>query len=113
MPTMDKMQEAEIEAGLKALPQWQYQDNALVRTTTFPSFLTAIGFVNALAHLAERQNHHPDIQIAYHRVTLRYWTHRAKGVTPLDFQGAKEAEHWIAQFKKVPTPHEAVDEKMT
>jgi len=88
-----------LETALQSLPHWKPQDNKLVRTTTFASFLRAISFVNALAHLAERQNHHPDIAICYHRVTVSYWTHRAKGLTELDILGAREAEALIGRFK--------------
>jgi 4a-hydroxytetrahydrobiopterin dehydratase len=101
MPTMEAMSEPEIREALKPLPEWKHEDNAIVRTTTFVSFLRVIEFINAVAHLAERQNHHPDIDIRYHRVIIRYWTHRAKGVTHLDFEGAKEVEQLISQFKKL------------
>lgn len=102
MPQMEAMTDAEVQQALKALPEWKHQDNAIVRTTTFPGFLRGVEFVNAVAHLAERQDHHPDIEIQYHRVTIRYWTHRAKGVTHLDFDGAKEVEAMIPVFKKEP-----------
>ena len=104
MPTMPALSEAEIHALVATLPEWKYEGNALVRTTTFPTFIRAIEFVNAVAHLAERHDHHPDIQIQYHRVTIRYWTHRAKGVTHLDAEGAREVEPMIAAFKKPLTP---------
>jgi 4a-hydroxytetrahydrobiopterin dehydratase len=87
------------------LPEWKHEENKLVRTITFPSFMRAIQFVNAVAHLAERQDHHPDIHVEYHRVTIRYWTHTAKGVTDLDFTGAKEVEAMIAPFKKEPVTY--------
>lgn len=100
MSLMDAFSDHEIQELIKTLPEWSYDQKALVRTTTFPSFLRAIAYVNAVAHLAERHDHHPDISIQYHRVTLRYWTHRAKGVTHLDFTGAIEAEALIGRFKK-------------
>lgn len=103
MPQMEALKPADIEQLLTKLPEWKYdaEAEAIVRTTTFPSFLRGIEFVNAVAHLAERQDHHPDIDIRYHRVTIRYWTHRAKGVTQLDFDGAKEVEQMIGTFKKL------------
>ena len=101
---MTPMSREAVASALEALPDWQLDTSqgadALTRTTTFATFLTAIAFVNALAHAAERQDHHPDIAIRYHRVTLRYWTHRAKGVTALDFKGAQEAEGLIDAFQK-------------
>lgn len=99
----DPMLESEIRGALASLPEWTFENNAIVRNVTFPNFLRGIEFVNAVAHLAERQNHHPDIDIRYTKVTVRYWTHTAKGVTPLDIEGAREVEQMIGQFKKLPT----------
>ena len=104
MTTMPALSESEIQAIVATLPEWKYDGNALVRVATFPTFIRGIEFVNAVAHLAERQDHHPDIEIVYHRVTIRYWTHRAKGVTHLDAEGAREVEPMIATFKKPLTP---------
>ena len=102
MPTVEALTEPAIQEALKTLPGWSLENNAIVRTVKFDSFLWAIQFVNAVAHLAERQNHHPDLDIRYTTVTVRYWTHTAKGVTLLDFDGAKEVESLLQQFKKGP-----------
>ena len=59
-------------------------DNALERTFSFASFREALGFVNRVGDLAESENHHPDIAIHYDRVTLRWWTHTAGGITERD-----------------------------
>ena len=42
-------------------------------------------FVNRVAWLAERANHHPDVTIRYNEVTLSVWTHSEGGLTPRDF----------------------------
>ena len=59
-------------------------DNALVRELEFESFPAAVAFVDRLAELAESENHHPDIDIRYRRVTVRWSTHSAGGVTDRD-----------------------------
>ncbi|HZD87933.1 MAG TPA: 4a-hydroxytetrahydrobiopterin dehydratase [Gaiellaceae bacterium] len=66
------------------MDDWREQDGALVRELEFPSFREAIEFVNRLAELAERENHHPDVDIRYRRVTVRWTTHSAGGVTDRD-----------------------------
>jgi len=72
---------------------WQEVDGALERTFEFPSFPEAIGFVNRVAELAERENHHPDIAVSYKKVTLRWTTHSAGGITERDRELAdKSAE---------------------
>ena len=66
------------------MTDWQERDEALVREFELPSFPAAIGFVDRLAELAESENHHPDIDIRYKRVTVRWSTHSAGGVTEKD-----------------------------
>ena len=63
---------------------WREVDEALERTYELGSFEEAIAFVNRVAALAEAENHHPDIAIAYRNVTLRWTTHSAGGVTERD-----------------------------
>ena len=63
---------------------WEEVDGALERELKFASFPNAIAFVNNLADLAERENHHPTIRVEFSRVTVRWWTHTAGGVTDLD-----------------------------
>ena len=66
------------------MSDWQEQDDALVREFELPSFSAAIEFVDRLAELAESENHHPDIDIRYRRVTVRWTTHSDGGITQLD-----------------------------
>jgi 4a-hydroxytetrahydrobiopterin dehydratase len=63
---------------------WTDSDGALRRTVTFGSFAEAIAFVNRLAELAERENHHPDIDVRYKAVTIAWTTHSAGGITDRD-----------------------------
>ena len=65
---------------------WSGVGGALEREFRFASFPEAIAFVNRVAELAERENHHPDIEVRYTRVRLRWWTHTAGGVTERDRQ---------------------------
>ena len=63
---------------------WSEVADALERTFTFDDFRGALAFVNRVGELAEAENHHPDIAIHYNRVTLRWWTHTAGGITDRD-----------------------------
>ena len=63
---------------------WGEQDDALVREFELPSFPAAVAFVDRLAELAEREDHHPDIDIRYRRVTVRWTTHSEGGITEKD-----------------------------
>ena len=63
---------------------WREENDALVRELEFASFPEAIAFVDRLAELAESENHHPDIDVRYRRVTVRWTTHSAGGITDRD-----------------------------
>ena len=71
------------------MTEWQEQDNALVREFEFDSFAKAIELVDRLAQAAEIENHHPDIDIRYRKVTVRWTTHSEGGVTPKDREMAE------------------------
>ena len=68
---------------------WGEQENALVREFELPSFPEAISFVDRLAELAESENHHPDIDIRYRKVTVRWTTHSEGGITEKDREMAE------------------------
>jgi len=65
---------------------WDEVDGALERTFELPSFPEAIAFVDRVAELAEAEDHHPDIDVRYKRVTLRWSTHSAGGITDRDVE---------------------------
>jgi 4a-hydroxytetrahydrobiopterin dehydratase len=64
--------------------EWREEDGALVREFELESFPAAIAFVSSVAELAERENHHPDIDIRYRKVLVRWTTHSAGGITDRD-----------------------------
>jgi len=68
---------------------WEEQDDALVREFELASFPAAIEFVDRLAEIAESENHHPDIHVRYRRVTVRWSTHSAGGITEKDREMAE------------------------
>lgn len=92
MPRAPKLSEAEIAAGLRELPGWSLENGMLAKTYKNPTFPEAIVFVNAVAHLAELANHHPDVDIRYSNITLRLVTHDSGGITAKDVALAKEVE---------------------
>ena len=71
---------------------WSERDGALERALSFPSFPAAVAFVNVVAELAERENHHPAITIDYRTVTIRWTTHSAGGVTDRDRELAAKTD---------------------
>ncbi len=82
---MTALSPAEAALHLSNLPAWQVEGVELTRTFQFEDFVTALGFVNRVAALAEEAGHHPDIDSRYRRVRLGLSTHDAGGLTVKDF----------------------------
>ena len=71
---------------------WQEQDDKLVKEFSFPDFKSALAFVNKVGDLAEKANHHPDIELSWGRVKISLTTHDADGITERDRTLAKEID---------------------
>lgn len=90
--------EEELAAKLKEMaPEWKTGKNEkgvpyIQRVKHAHSFMEGIDFVHKVAEMAEENNHHPDIIINYKRITVRYWTHTASGVTLADVQMAQKID---------------------
>jgi 4a-hydroxytetrahydrobiopterin dehydratase len=78
------------------MTDWREQEDALVREFELPSFAAAIQFVDRLAELADSENHHPDIDIRYRRVTVRWTTHSEGGITEKDREMAERTSALVA-----------------
>jgi len=84
----------QIDEALSALPAWTLveEGTAIRRELRFAGFDEAMAFIVALAEVARRLDHHPDLYNVYDRVTLRLSTHDAGGLTERDFDFAAGAE---------------------
>jgi 4a-hydroxytetrahydrobiopterin dehydratase len=89
-PSKQTLTESELSALLLELPEWAIEDGTLVRFWTFRDFVEAMAFVNRVAELAEKANHHPDIDIRYNRVKLGLVSHDVGGITARDASMARE-----------------------
>jgi 4a-hydroxytetrahydrobiopterin dehydratase len=70
---------------------WAEVEGALEREFRFRDFAEALAFVNRVGKLAETENHHPDIEIHWNRVKLRWWTHVKNAVTERDVEMAERS----------------------
>ncbi len=91
----DLLEEEEIEQRLDELGDWERDDKEIVKVFEFDDFNTSIKFVNDVAALAERYDHHPDIDIRWNKVKLALSTHSEGGLTARDFDVAGEIEQSI------------------
>ncbi len=79
----------EIRQKLRDLDGWKAQGRFITKTFEFDEFMEGIGFVNEVAKVAEKQEHHPDISVRYTTVKLSAQTHSEGGVTSRDIALAK------------------------
>ena len=87
---MKKLGATGIKTALATVPDWKRRGATIARTYQFKDFPAAIKFVHAVAGLAEKARHHPDIDIRWNKVTLVLTTHDAGGLTEKDFALAKK-----------------------
>ncbi len=87
---MGKLSDSEIQKKLPALDGWKYEAGALVHDYTFADFAEAFAFVVRLALLAEKADHHPDIDIRYNKLRVALISHDSGGVTARDVSMAAE-----------------------
>jgi len=71
---------------------WRLIDGALEKTYAFKNYHETIGFVNALAFIANTENHHPDLTVSFSKCTVRFNTHDVKGISVSDFFCASKAD---------------------
>ncbi len=88
------LSEVEIQENLKDIELWQRSENSIVREFVAPDFVSAIGFVNSIAIIAEAMDHHPDILIyGWNKIRISTTTHNRGGLTKLDFELAKKIDN--------------------
>ena len=79
------MDAAEIAAYLKASAGWSLNAGAIEKQFEFGDYHHTMAFVNAVAWIAHREDHHPDIAFGYNRCTVRFNTHSVGGISLNDF----------------------------
>lgn len=92
---MKPMNDNDIQAALKDLPNWEFEDNAIHTALAFESFKDAFAIMTRIAFEAEAMNHHPNWYNVYNRVEISLSTHEAEGVTNKDIELAHKIESLI------------------
>ncbi|HUN22180.1 MAG TPA: 4a-hydroxytetrahydrobiopterin dehydratase [Anaerolineales bacterium] len=87
----------EIAQQLEALPEWQLQENTLCRQWTAENFAQALQWLNAIAYVSERLDHHPDLHLhGWKFLSVRIFTHVVGGLTTADFALAHQIDTLMA-----------------
>ena len=77
---------------LKQLKAWIVEDGKLVKLYPFKNYYETMAFVNALAWVSHREDHHPDLEVGYNHCRVRYSTHDVGGLSRNDFVCAAKVE---------------------
>lgn len=86
-------------AGFKAAlhPDWQLaaDGKSISRAFEFSGYNRTIGFVNAIAWIANSEGHHPDLEVGYRRCLVKWWTHAVGGLSENDFICAAKVDRLL------------------
>lgn len=77
--------EPEIAEQLKSLVGWEFVDGSIVKVYQFKNYYQTLAFTNAVAWIAHREDHHPELVINYRTCEVRYDTHAIGGISENDF----------------------------
>ena len=84
-PALSKVQ---IGLLLPQVPGWKVGNGEIARTYKFENFYQTMAFVNAVAWVANQEDHHPDMEVGYNRCRVRFSTHSVGGLSENDFISA-------------------------
>jgi 4a-hydroxytetrahydrobiopterin dehydratase len=88
-----------VGPAVNGVEGWAEIEGALEREFRFRDFKEALAFVNEVGELAERENHHPDVEIHWNRVKLRWWTHVQQAITERDLEMARRTNSLSEQME--------------
>jgi 4a-hydroxytetrahydrobiopterin dehydratase len=77
--------EEQVAPLLKGLPGWSREGKAITKAFRFKNYFETMAFVNAVAWVAPREDHHPDLRVGYAECQVTWWTHAVGGLSENDF----------------------------
>lgn len=77
--------DSEVKTLLAELAEWELNGTEIVKTFTFKNFYETMAFANAVAWIANTEDHHPDLELSYKTCTVHYSTHAIGGLSENDF----------------------------
>ena len=89
---MPLLPDDEVAVFIESHPAWSWADRSISRTYEFTNFEQAMGFVTRVALVAEKANHHPDIDIRWNKIRLVLSTHSVGGLTEKDLDLANKVD---------------------
>jgi 4a-hydroxytetrahydrobiopterin dehydratase len=78
---MALLTDSEVQSKLDLMEKWVLVDKSISKEFHFDDYMSGIDFVNVLAKIAEKNNHHPDLIIGWCKVNVSFTSHDLGGVT--------------------------------
>jgi 4a-hydroxytetrahydrobiopterin dehydratase len=82
---MPPLSQEECNKLLKQLDGWVHRDQVIEKVFQFKNYYQTMAFVNAVAWLSHREDHHPDLSVGYNHCNVEYSTHAVNGLSENDF----------------------------
>lgn len=86
-----------IDALLKEVPGWAFDGKAIFKVFAFGNYYETMAFVNSIAWIAHREDHHPELSVGYDRCRVEFSTHSIGGISENDFICAAKIEALAAE----------------
>ena len=85
----------DVDHLLSHVDDWSTRNGCIEKTYRFEDHYQTIAFVNAVAWISHREDHHPEMVVGYDTCSLRYNTHTVNGLSRNDFLCAAKADHLV------------------
>jgi len=95
-PSTTKLGSAEVTKFAGQVPGWQLETDVLVKIFPFKNYYETMAFVNMVAWIAHREDHHPDMTVGYNKCRVAFSTHSVGGLSENDFICAAKIESALA-----------------
>ena len=82
---MPPLSPAEVTVLMQQLDGWEFLGTLIRKVYNFDNYYQTMAFVNAVAWISHREDHHPDITVGYNKCRVEYTTHAVNGLSENDF----------------------------
>ena len=82
---MPPLSRTEVNVLMQQLDGWEFSDKLIGKVYNFSNYYQTMAFVNAIAWISHREDHHPDITVGYNKCRVEYTTHAVNGLSENDF----------------------------
>ena len=91
------LSDAEVARYLSGLAGWESDNGTIGKRFDFKNYYQTMAFVNAVAWMAHREGHHPDLAVSYNSCRVHYTTHALGGLSENDFICAAKVDALLAE----------------